>query len=98
MTGDSFTHRYLGLKYGRQSAVHLLLPSKLKDEEKGILAEQFHSQTGVWLDPIHTIHLLAVLEKETERLQSKTIVMWITCPYLTESPYHSNPKGTGIVQ
>lgn len=84
MTGDAMTQPYLRVKYLSYKQVKLLKPRTCSHEKYTILANWFHRQTGVWLDPIHCVHSADVLHRETTMFPSATnTIVWVTCPLLT---------------
>jgi hypothetical protein len=80
-TGYRFSIPWLKFKYRRYREVTFVRPIHHTMKQYRKRAARFHQHTGVWLDPIHTLHLCDVLETHPFQEQS-TIVVWITCPYI----------------
>ncbi|MBB6734061.1 hypothetical protein [Cohnella zeiphila] len=90
-TGHRLSAPLLRMKYGRYREVAFIRPFRLSMEQYRNRAVRFHRHTGVWLDPIHTIHLYDVLE--SRRLpKDAAIVVWITCPYLDSIDFTCNSR------
>jgi hypothetical protein len=79
-TGYRFSIPLLNIKYRGSREVTFIRPIHHTMKQYRKRAARFHRHTGVWLDPIHTIHLYDVLETGPFPEHS-TIVVWITCPY-----------------
>ncbi len=85
MTGNPLTNRLLTGRYRRNLPVVLKPARHVSWSEYREKARWFHANTGVWLDPVHTIHLLDYLEEES-READRCIVFWITCPLIDHEP------------
>ncbi len=85
MTGHPISRNYLIKKYSSDKSVMLIPYQPLIWNQYIKKAIEFQEQTGVWLDPVHTIHLLNALEHIQNKF-SAGIVMWITCPLIKDNP------------
>ncbi len=84
-TGPGISRLWLRLRhaFSRRMTLHPARP--FDDAGYRALATRFHTRTGVWLDPRHTIQLAALLEDA--RLPAEaTPVLWITCPRVDGLP------------
>jgi hypothetical protein len=81
MTGDKATLLSLRYKFRKNKEQLTLIRKKnLTPEILDEKAISFYQATGIWVDPIHTVHLLPALEKITLTDKSSKVVLWITCP------------------
>jgi hypothetical protein len=85
MTGHPITRRLLSRKYSSEKSVSLVAPEPIIWNNYIEKARAFHAQTGVWLDPVHTIHLLNAIERFSNQ-SADGIVLWITCPRIADDP------------
>ncbi len=77
-TGGNKTFPYLSYKYRNEKNISLYRPQDYSYEAYKEKAKAFYQQSGFWLDPTHTIHLLDVLNRNLLP-KDATIVMWVTC-------------------
>lgn len=84
MTGHPITRHLLASKYSYNESVTLVPSRPLGWSDYTEKAQRFHAQTGVWLDPVHTIHMLDVLERFSTSADG--VVLWITCPFIDSDP------------
>lgn len=82
MTGHPVTRRLLSRKYRNDKSVTLVASQPITWSRYIKKGHEFHAETGVWLDPVHSIHLLKALENQC----ADGIVLWITCPLITRDP------------
>lgn len=85
LTGSPSTRPFVRSRYRNLPGLTLQDPPRTSWGEYKQLASRFHDQTGVWLDPTHTIHLLELLRNPVVQ-NSRNIVLWITCPRIDFDP------------
>jgi len=85
-TGSPLARAFLRKKYRGISCLLLHPPQKCPEDRYLYLAEQFYRQTGVVLDPVHTIQLYEYLLQETID-PSEPVVVWLTAPVLCPLPF-----------
>lgn len=85
ITGPWIGHAALTLR--RPARLHLVKPRALDWEAYVAAARACHGQTGVWLDPEHTLPAWDTLARLPAAVRDMPVVFWVTCPRIQAPPF-----------
>ncbi len=85
ITGPWIGHARLSLK--KPEGFHLVKPRARSWDDYVAGARTCHGETGVWLDPSHTLPAWDSLDRLPAPLRDLPTVMWVTCPELVTPPF-----------
>ncbi|MBD3421522.1 MAG: hypothetical protein GF398_15495 [Chitinivibrionales bacterium] len=85
VTSTSRIARFVKPLAQRSGRIHFAFARQISWTTYCVRARSFFEHSGVWLDPVHTIHLAEILERR-HFVRHSALVVWITCPFIDFDP------------